>query len=158
METHLPPLNSTMRNKKVMWLYTMGRDNQWTDLIAQHLKCCFGRSEMPEQNSSSKYFCIIVLYDCVPKQQVSTSESNDQLPPLVNSTLTTCLHALFLESESRSMLPRFLLASSFYRGLVCIWPVWRKRHQYLTSQACAIRGTWRHLYKCGWVQKWRWLM
>ncbi len=58
METHLPPLNSTMRNKKVLWLCTMGRDNltnQWTDLIAQHLKCCFGRSEMPEQNSSSKY-------------------------------------------------------------------------------------------------------
>uniref|UniRef100_A0A672MGZ4 Uncharacterized protein n=1 Tax=Sinocyclocheilus grahami TaxID=75366 RepID=A0A672MGZ4_SINGR len=38
----------------------MGRDNltnQWTNLIAPHLKCFFGRSEML---ASSKYFCIIV--------------------------------------------------------------------------------------------------
>ncbi len=39
----------------------------------------FGRSEMPEQSLSSKCFCIIVLHDCVPKQQASASESNDSI-------------------------------------------------------------------------------
>ncbi len=31
--------------------------------------CCFGLSEKLEQSLSSKYFCIIVLNDCVHKQQ-----------------------------------------------------------------------------------------
>ncbi len=30
---------------------------------------CYGHSEKPEQSLSSKYVCIIVLHDCVPKQQ-----------------------------------------------------------------------------------------
>ncbi len=34
---------------------------------------------MPEQSLSSKYFCIIVLHDCVPKQLASISESNDSI-------------------------------------------------------------------------------
>ncbi len=40
----------------------MGRHNltnRWTDFVAQHLKCCYGHSEVPEQSLSSKYFCII---------------------------------------------------------------------------------------------------
>ncbi len=53
--------------------------NQRTDLVVQHLKYCFGCSEMPEQSPSSKYFCIIVLHDCVPKQQASTSERSDSI-------------------------------------------------------------------------------
>ncbi len=61
-----------------MWLCTMGKENlinQQTDLVAQHLKRCFGRSEMPEQSLSSKYVCITVLHVYVPKQQASSSES-----------------------------------------------------------------------------------
>ncbi len=33
--------------------------NQRTDLIAQHLKCRYGRSEMTERSLSLKYLCII---------------------------------------------------------------------------------------------------
>ncbi len=33
---------------------------------------------MPEQSLSSKYFCLIVLHDCVPKQLASSSESNNR--------------------------------------------------------------------------------
>ncbi len=40
------------------------------------------------------------------------------------------LHALSVEEESRRMMPHFLLTSSIYRGLIRIWPVWRKPHQY----------------------------
>ncbi len=50
----------------------MGRKNltnQQTDVIPQHVKCCYGHFEMPEQSLSSMYFCIIVHHDCVPKQQ-----------------------------------------------------------------------------------------
>ncbi len=60
-------INSSMCIKKVMWLCAMGRNNltnQWTDLVAQHLKCCFGHSEMPEQSLSSKYFGIIASQNC----------------------------------------------------------------------------------------------
>ncbi len=32
---------------------------------------CYGHSEKPEDSLSSKYFCIIVLHDCVLKQQHS---------------------------------------------------------------------------------------
>ncbi len=41
--------------------------------------CCYGHSEKPEQSLSSKYFCIIVLHDCVLKQLASTSESNNRI-------------------------------------------------------------------------------
>ncbi len=48
----------------------MRRDNL-TDLVPQHLKCCYG-SEMPEKSLYlKKYLCVIVLHDCVPKQQYS---------------------------------------------------------------------------------------
>ncbi len=33
------------------------------------------------------------------------------------------------------MLPHFLLTSSFYRGLIRIWPVWRKPNQYKPDQS-----------------------
>ncbi len=59
----------------------MGRQNltnQCTDLI-QHLKCCYGRSELPEQSLSSKYFCIIASQSRVTRLQASTSESNDRI-------------------------------------------------------------------------------
>ncbi len=40
---------------------------------------CYGRSEKSEESLSSKYFCIIVLHDCVPKQPASTSERSDSI-------------------------------------------------------------------------------
>ncbi len=64
-------INSSMRNKK--WLCAMGRQNltnQLTDLVPQHLKCCYGHSEMPEQSHqsiSSKYFCIIASQNCLTR-------------------------------------------------------------------------------------------
>ncbi len=81
MEKHLLNKFHLVHQKKSR-LCTMGRDNltnQWTNLVAQHLKSCFGYSEMPEQSLSSKYFCRIVLHECVPKQQKSTPESNDYI-------------------------------------------------------------------------------
>ncbi len=72
-------MNFTLHIKKVMWLCTIGWDNltnQRTDLASQHLKCCFGHSEMPEQILSSKKVCI---HDCIPKQQKSTPENNDHI-------------------------------------------------------------------------------
>ncbi len=74
METHLPNKFHHAHERKVMWLCTMGKTlmKQRTDLVAQHLKFCFGNSEMLEQSLPSKYLCIIILYDCVSKQQVST--------------------------------------------------------------------------------------
>ncbi len=85
METHLP--NKFLQvHQKCHMICRMGQHNltnQWTDLVAQHLKCCYGHSEMPEQSLSSKYFCIIasrnLLHDRIPKQQASTSESNDRI-------------------------------------------------------------------------------
>ncbi len=59
-------INSSKRIKKVIWLCSMGQQNltnQRTDLIPQHLKCCYGHSEMPEQ-SLSKYFYIIASQNC----------------------------------------------------------------------------------------------
>ncbi len=41
--------------------------------------CCYGRSAKPEASLSSKYFYIIVLHDCVPKQLASTSELSDSI-------------------------------------------------------------------------------
>ncbi len=32
--------------------------------------CCYGHSEKPEQSLSSKYFCINVLHDCVPRDHI----------------------------------------------------------------------------------------
>ncbi len=40
---------------------------------------CYGHSEKPEESLSSKYFCIIVLNDCVLKQLASTSERSDSI-------------------------------------------------------------------------------
>ncbi len=60
-------INSSMHIKKVMRLCVMGRHNlpnQWTGLIAQHLKCCCGHSEMSEQGLLSKFFCIIASQNC----------------------------------------------------------------------------------------------
>ncbi len=71
METHFANLHfSSKRMKKS---HNLNKDNltiaaDW--LVPQHLKC-YGRSEMPEKSLSSKYFWIIVLHDCVPKQQHS---------------------------------------------------------------------------------------
>ncbi len=48
-------------------------------LISFTASCCYGNSKKPEQSLSSKYFCIIILHDCVPKQQASSSESNDRI-------------------------------------------------------------------------------
>ncbi len=49
----------------------MRRDNLTTSrpILFTASICCYGHSEIPEQSLSSKYFCIIVLHDCVPKQQ-----------------------------------------------------------------------------------------
>ncbi len=55
------------------------------------------------------------------------------------------------------MLPHFLLASSIYRCLVCIWPVWRKTHQYQPDQP----GVCDHVNLKTLIQtrmgEWRWL-
>ncbi len=79
-------INSSKRIKKVTWLCAMGPQNltnQWTDLIPQHLKCCYDHSEMPEQNLSSKYFCIIASQKCLRRLRSQTaaftSESNDRI-------------------------------------------------------------------------------
>ncbi len=48
--------------------------------------------------------------------------------------LTPRLHVLSVEQESWLMLPHFLLASSIYRCLARIWPVWRKPHQHKPDQ------------------------
>ncbi len=86
-------VNSSMRIKKVMWLCAMGwrnLTNQQTDLIPQHLKRCYSHFKMPEQSLSSKYFCIIVLHDCFPKQQH---------PPLKAMTAFTVFHMLALSAQ-----------------------------------------------------------
>ncbi len=54
METHLP-------NK---FLHAHRKSHVTAASIS-----CYGRSEKPEESLSSKYFCIIVLHDCVPKHQ-----------------------------------------------------------------------------------------
>ncbi len=58
---------SSMHIKKVLWLCARGGHNlmnQRTDLVAQHLKWCYGHTEMPEQRLLSKYFCIIASQNC----------------------------------------------------------------------------------------------
>uniref|UniRef100_A0A672LSL8 Dedicator of cytokinesis 7 n=1 Tax=Sinocyclocheilus grahami TaxID=75366 RepID=A0A672LSL8_SINGR len=52
--------------------------NQWTDLIPQHLKCCYGHSEMHEQSLSSKYFCIIASQKCLTRLSPSGSAFGSQ--------------------------------------------------------------------------------
>ncbi len=69
-------INSSMRIK--IALCGMGwhnLTNQRTDLVAQHLKCCYGHSEMPEQ-SLSKYFCIF----CLPEPSYMTVFLNSRHP------------------------------------------------------------------------------
>ncbi len=58
----------------------MGRDNLTNQrtLAAQHLKL-LSLFWNAWAKSVIKYFCIIVLYDCIPKQQKSTPESNDYI-------------------------------------------------------------------------------
>ncbi len=79
---HIYRINSSMRIEKVMWLCAMRRDNLTNQLWLISFTasiCCYGHSEKPEQSLSSKYFCIIVLHDCVLKQLASTSESNNRI-------------------------------------------------------------------------------
>ncbi len=71
-------INSSKYVKEVMRLCAMGWQiltNQRTDLVPQHLKCCYGHSEMPEQ-SLSKYFCIIASQNCY-----TTAFPNSRNPP-----------------------------------------------------------------------------
>ncbi len=64
--------------------------------------------------------------------------------------LLVCTRSLW--NRSRDVSPHFLLASSIYRCLVCIWPVWRKPHQHKPDQlGVCDHVNWRHLYKRGWV-------
>ncbi len=50
------------------------------------------------------------------------------------------------------MLPHFLLTSSIYRCLICIWPVWRTPHQYKPDQpGICDHVNLKTLYKHGWV-------
>ncbi len=70
-------INPAWAFKKVMWLCTMGRHNltnPWTDFVAQHLKCCYGHSEVPEQSLSSKYFCIIASQNALPQLRSQTAD------------------------------------------------------------------------------------
>ncbi len=68
---HIYRINSSMRIKKVMQLFAMRRDNLTSNgpISFTASICCYGHSEKPEESLSSKYFCIIVLHDCVLKQQ-----------------------------------------------------------------------------------------
>ncbi len=79
METHLPnkflhahqKSHVTLRYEyEISWL-TSGPIS-FTAYIS-----CYCHSEMPGESLTSKYFCIIILHDSVPKQLASTSESND---------------------------------------------------------------------------------
>jgi len=66
----------------------MRRDNltnQRTDLIAQHLKRCFGPFEVIKVS----YFCIIVLHNFISEQQASASENSDR----IYSVLSACSEA-----------------------------------------------------------------
>ncbi len=63
--------------KNVMWLCAMGwhnLPNQQPDFVAQHLKCCYGHSEVPEQSLSSKYFCIIASQNGLPRLRSQTAD------------------------------------------------------------------------------------
>ncbi len=47
---------------------------QQTDVIQQHLKFCYGHSQMPEQNLSSKYFS-----NCLPEMSYTTAFQNSSI-------------------------------------------------------------------------------
>ncbi len=49
-------------------------------IVAQHLKCCFGHSEMPEQSLLSKYFCIIARQNCYTTVFPNSRHPWKQLP------------------------------------------------------------------------------
>ncbi len=69
---HIYRINSAMRIKKShVTLHNL--TNQWTDLVAQHLKCGYGHSEMTEQSLSSKYFWIIASWNCLTQQHSQTA-------------------------------------------------------------------------------------
>ncbi len=94
-DKHIYRINSSMRIEKrfVLWdriTWLTSGPVSFTVSI-----CCYGHSEKPEQSLSSKYFCIIVLYDCVPKQQASASESNDSIYCLVFSLWSASNLCLF---------------------------------------------------------------
>ncbi len=67
---HINRINSSMRIEKSRDL----RKETEIDLTSSGLilftasRSCYGHSEKPEESLSSKYFCIIVLHDCVLKQ------------------------------------------------------------------------------------------
>ncbi len=48
--------------------------NQWTDFAAQHLKCCYGHSEVSRQNLSTKYFCIIATQNGLQHLRSQTAD------------------------------------------------------------------------------------
>ncbi len=99
-------INSSMRIKNIMWLCVMGRHNltnQWADLIAQHLKCCYGHSEMPGQSLSSKYFCIIASQNCY-----MTAFPNSRHPP--PKAMTACIVFRLLKSRHKS----FFIYENYY--------------------------------------------
>jgi len=64
METHLQNKFLDVRQKR-RDLQQHNLTNQLTDLVAQHLKCCFGCSEMTEQSLWSKRFGIISSQNCL---------------------------------------------------------------------------------------------
>ncbi len=51
----------------------------------------------------SKYFCIIVLHDCVPKQQASSSESNNLIYCVLSARSE--VHANYVIYENYFILP-----------------------------------------------------
>ncbi len=81
METHLPNKLLHALKKKVMWLCAKRRDNLTSSgpISFTASKSCYGHSEKPEKSLSLKFFCIIVLHDCVLKQLASSSERSDNI-------------------------------------------------------------------------------
>ncbi len=73
METHLPN-KSLHAHQKVMWWDSLAADRSHAQHLYVVMVILKSRSSL-----SSMYFCIIVLHDCVPKPQASSSESNNRI-------------------------------------------------------------------------------
>ncbi len=75
METHLPNKFLDAHQKSHV-------SNQWTDLVSQHLKCCFGHSEMPKTKSVSK----VVQYNYLPEQAQVYYRQKKKRPTVASPT------------------------------------------------------------------------
>ncbi len=70
--------------------------NQQTDFVAQHLKCCYGHSEVPEQSLSSKYFCIIASQNGLPRLCSQTADIHLRKQDICSSALSKYKSFIFI--------------------------------------------------------------